>query len=178
MEQIAGKPRDRAVGEHVLVHGIVAPARAAAIEQAHVPVGIAFAVREPAAEKAVAARERVGESARRRHLGGDRRRHLRGYALVRIEAEHPVVRRRADREILLRSEPRPTAIDDARTAAPRDFHGIIAAARIDDDHVAGERRRREALRDLAGGVARDHTKTQGKRPGHARSVMGSLGSAL
>ena len=58
------------------------------------------------------------------------------------------------------------------------FHGIIAAARVDDDDLAGERRRREAIRDLTCGIARDDTKTQGKRPGHARSDYGTPCLAL
>ena len=63
VQQVAGEPRPPPRRRDVLVHGVVAPARVAAIEQAHVPVGIAFAVREPAAEEAVAARHRVGASA-------------------------------------------------------------------------------------------------------------------
>ena len=80
-------------------------------------------------------------------------------------------------EILLRTEAEPRLHDDARAAAAGDFHGIIAAARIDDDDLAGERRRREAVRELPGGIARDHTKTQGKLPGHARDDRGAFGAA-
>ena len=63
VQQVAGERGHRAVGDDVLVHRVVGPARAAAVEQAHVPVGIAFAVREPAAEEAVAPRHRVGRRA-------------------------------------------------------------------------------------------------------------------
>ena len=65
VQQVAGEPHDRPVGDDVLVHRIVGPARAPAVEQAHVPVRIAFAVREPAAEEAIAARERVRRRRRR-----------------------------------------------------------------------------------------------------------------
>jgi hypothetical protein len=83
------------------------------------------------------------------------------------------VRGLAHREILLRAESRPVALDHASAPAARNFHGIIATARIDDDHLVGERRRRKTVHDLTGGIARDDTKTQGKRPGHARRVCGS-----
>jgi hypothetical protein len=155
--------RDRAVGGNVLVHQIVGPARPAPVEKPHDPVRIAFAVRKPASEKPVAAREREGHgdgrSAERR---ANRSAELRCNALVGIEAEDPVVRRVRNREVLLRPKSLPRPHDNARAAAAGDFHGIIAAARIDDDNLTGERRRREAIRKLVGGVARDHTKTQGK----------------
>ena len=135
-------------------------------------------MREPAAEEAVAARERVRSRARRSELLRDRRGELGRHALVRVETQHPVVSGRADGERFLRAEPRPLALDHARAPAPRDFHGIIAAARVDDDDLAGERRRREAVRDLGGGIARDHTETQGKRPGHAPRRCGSRDGVL
>jgi hypothetical protein len=104
---------------------------------------------------------------RRDERGANRSAELRGDALVGIEAEHPVVRRVRDCEVLLRTESLPRLHEHARAAAPGDFHGIIAAARIDDDDFTGKRRRREAILELAGRVARNHTKAQRKLSGHA-----------
>ena len=83
-----------------------------------------------------------------------------------VEAEHPIVGRIGNRKVLLRAESLPRLNDHARSAAARDFHGIIAAARIDDHDLACERRRREAFGNLSGRVARDHTKAQRKLWGH------------
>ena len=73
-------------------------------------------------------------------------------------------------EILLRAVALPRMLDHARAGALRDRYGIIAAARIDHDRLRRERRRREARRELEGGVAGDHDERQGKRFGHARQV--------
>ncbi len=178
MQQVAGKARDRAVCSHVLMDGIVGPARMPAVEQAHDPIGVTFAVPQPAAEEAVAPRHRKRDGRRRRsERRTNRRAELRRDALVGIEAENPVVRRVRDREVLLRPESLPRLHDHARAAAAGDFHGIIAAARIDDDDLTGERRRREALRELSGRVARDHTEAQRKLGGHARDDRGAVGAA-
>jgi hypothetical protein len=56
-------------------------------------------------------------------------------------------------------------LDHARAEAPRDFHGIIAAPRIDDDDVIGEASRFHAFGQFAGGVAGDYA--EGERFGHA-----------
>ena len=61
----AGRDRE----QHLLVHEVVAPARVHAVEKARAPVGVALAVREPAAEEAVAPRHAVD----RRHRRGERR---------------------------------------------------------------------------------------------------------
>ena len=179
----AGRPRGahRPVGDDVLVHRVVGPARAPAIEKAQVPVGIAFAMRKPAAEKAVAARHRVGRGARvaaGRERGARCRGELRRQSLVGVEAQHPVVRAPAPTAKFF-CAPKPghaCSITRAPRAA-RDFYGIIAAARIDDDDFVGERHRREAVRQLRGGIAGDDTKAKGERPGHAPNGRGAGGSA-
>ena len=174
MQQVAVDPRRMAVDDHVLVHDVVAPARPAPVEQAHVPVRIAFAVIEPAAEEPVAARD--GERARARVVAredfGDPRRELGRHALVGVEAQHPVVRGRGDGELLLRAEARERMVDHARAEALRDFHGIIAAPRIDDHGVRREARRFETTGQVTRGIARDDAKRQGKRFGHVPAAAG------
>ena len=95
----------RTVDDHVLVHRVVGPARAPPVEQAHVPVGIALAMREPAAEKAVAAREceRGGRGAAA--SARESRAELRRHALVGVEAQHPIVRRVRHREFFCGPKP-------------------------------------------------------------------------
>ena len=172
VQEIAVEAHDRPVGDDVLVHRVVGPARAAPVEQPHVPVRVALAVREPAAEEAVAPRDRVGR--RRGHAvaerGADRALERGRHALVGVEAQHPVVLRGRDREVLLRAEAAPRFLEHARAAAPRDFHGIIAAARVDHDRLRGERRRREARLEILRGVARDHHQRERQRAGHAEDA--------
>ena len=83
------------------------------------------------------------------------------------------MRRLPDGEILLRAESQPRVVDDPRAAVARDFYGIIAAAGIDDDDLAGERHRREAVGELRGSIAGDDTKAKGERPGHAPNIRGA-----
>ena len=90
---------------------------------------------------------------------------------------YPIVPRRTHGEILLRAVSLPRLRDDPRAAAPCDFYGIIDAARIDDDDFRGERSGRDAGLQLRGCVAGDHTKANGKRPGHAPNVRGAGCSA-
>src|SRR4029453_13858165 len=98
---------DLSIAQPWLVHGIVAPARATAIEESHVPIGIAFAMRKPAAEKPVATRKSVPGGRARALPVCDRPGHFRCPPLVGVEAKHPVVRGLPHREILLRAESRP-----------------------------------------------------------------------
>ena len=67
--------------------------------------------------------------------------------------------------------------DAVRAAAPGDFHGIIGAARIDDDLLVGERGGGQAGVELRRGIARDHTEANGERCGHAPELRGARGSA-
>ena len=80
---------------------------------------------------------------------------------------------RGDGEVLLRPETQPVLRDHPRAGAPRDFHGIIAAAGVDDDGLGGEARRREAFGELRGGVARDHANTQRQGRSHAAVDRGA-----
>ena len=127
-------------------------------------------MREPAAEEAVAARDGVGGGAG----GGPAANSARIAAassgvdpLVRVQAQHPVVARLPDREVLLRPEALPRVHDDARAEARGDRCGIIAAARIDDDRLRRERNGRETVREFVRGIARNDHQRQGKRFGHA-----------
>ena len=178
VQQIAAEARDGTVRDNVLVHRVLGPARAATVEQPDNPIRIAFAMPEPAAEKAVAARNCKRSRARRRsERRANCRFEFRSDAFVGIEAKYPVMRGLRHCETLLWTETKPRLRDDPRAAAAGDFHGIIAAAGIDDDDFTGERCRRKAFRKLSGCIARDHTKTQGKLPGHARDDRGAVGAA-
>src|SRR5258705_331125 len=59
MQQVAAQLSHRAVRDDLFVDEVVGPARTPAVEQASVPVRVAFAMREPAAEEAVAASKLV-----------------------------------------------------------------------------------------------------------------------
>jgi hypothetical protein len=169
MQQVAVETADRSVGEDVLVHDVVAPACVAAVEKPQVPVGITFAVRQPAAEKPVAARHRVSVVARLAQRIAYRALELGRDALVGIEAEDPVVRGLGDREVLLPPESEPGLCDYARTGAPGEFYGIIAAAGIDDDRLGGERGGGQTIGELRSGVVRDDDQRKGesgRRIGH------------
>src|SRR6185437_1933589 len=152
----------------VLVHRVGAPARAPPVEASHDAIRIALAVREPAAEEAVAPGDLVGGASRlaAREDRVERASKLRRHALVRVEAKHPVVRRGLDAELLLRSESGPRPLQHAGAAGTRNVYGMIGAARIDDHRLGRERRRSEAFGNVALGVARDHDHRQGKGCGH------------
>src|SRR5258705_8709564 len=64
MHQVTGNALDRTVSNNALMHGVVGPACAPAIEQAYRPIGIAFTVRKPATEKTIPPRDRIGACAR------------------------------------------------------------------------------------------------------------------
>jgi hypothetical protein len=170
VQQVAIQPADRTIGDHVLVHRIVAPARAPAIEKARRPVGIAFTMRKPASEKAIATRQRIGRVRRRtgREQRDDRLPKRRRKPLVGIEAQHPVVHRFLDCELLLPAEAEKGVREHPRAGAPRGFYGMIAAPRIDDERVTAERRGQQAFADVGCGIARDHDQRNGKRLAHAR----------
>ncbi len=181
VQQIAPHARYGTFGDDMLVHRIIGPVRMAAIEQANIPIGVAFTVCEPASEEAIASRHRIGRGRRGgrdacagfAYRGGE----LGGEPLVGIEAEHPIVTCLAHREILLRAEALPLVRNDPCAAGSRNFYGIIEAARVDDDDLRGERHGRDAVAQLRAGVAGDDTKADGERPGHAPKVRGTGCSA-
>ena len=115
-------------------------------------------MRKPAPEKTIApchrVRTRRGQPCREQVADGSRER--RRHPLVRVDAQHPVVRRCADSELLLRAEAPPCGFDHPRAAAAGDLYGIIAAARIDDERFRGKRRGSKTRRELCAGVLRDH----------------------
>src|SRR5438874_3105259 len=45
VQEVAGKAQDRSIGDYVLVHGVVAPARMTPVEEPHVPVGVPLTMR-------------------------------------------------------------------------------------------------------------------------------------
>src|SRR5918999_1403296 len=65
VHEVAGERAGGHRVEHLLVHQIIAPARVQAVEEARAPVGVALAVREPAAEEAVSPRHAVHRRDRR-----------------------------------------------------------------------------------------------------------------
>src|SRR5690349_6939943 len=135
MQQISPQPTDAACGNDVLMHHVFAPPRAASVEQPQLPVWITLAVREPAAEEAVATRHRIRRVPRRDHRLADRAFERRRYALVRVDAEDPVVRGFSYGEVLLRTVTKPRLHDHPGAEAASDFYGIIATAGIDDDRL-------------------------------------------
>ena len=98
--QLAREPAHPARDLRAVVRIAPAPAAAAPVEQAQLPVGIPGAVADPAAEVARHARHLVARGARElaAALRLDRRAQLGRHALVGVDAEHPVVARRAHRE--------------------------------------------------------------------------------
>ena len=121
MHQVALERARRHREQHFLVHQVVAPARVHAVEEARAPVGVALAVREPAAEEAVAPRHAVHRRDRRGERRLDRLRELGRDALVGVEAQHPVVARLLDRELLLAAEAEPFLLHHARALARREL---------------------------------------------------------
>ena len=100
--------------------------------------------------------------ARLAHRLADRRFQLGRYALVRVEAQHPIVARFRDREILLRAVSEPGLSQHPGAGAVSDFYGIIAAAGIDDEALRREARGAKAVGDLASGVVRDDENARRK----------------
>src|SRR5437899_8107023 len=60
MHQVTGKALDRTVRNNTFMDDVVGPMRAPPSKQADRPIWIAFAVRKPAADKAIAPRDRLG----------------------------------------------------------------------------------------------------------------------
>jgi hypothetical protein len=69
---------------------------------------------------------------------GNLPRQLGPQALVRVEAQNPVVRRRVDRKILLVDHSGPVALDHARAGFGGDFTGTIGRVRVDDEDLIAE----------------------------------------
>src|SRR5512134_2988639 len=155
VHQVALERAGRHREQHLLVHEVVAPARAQAVEKARAPVGVALAVGEPAAEEAVAPSHAVHRRRRRGERALDRLRELGRDALVGVEAQHPVVARLLDRELLLAAEAEPFLLHYARALALRELRSAIARRRIDDHDLVDEREAVEAWLEDRGGVARD-----------------------
>ena len=144
VHQVAFERAGRDRVEHFLVHQVVAPARVHAVEEARAPVGIALAVREPAAEEAVAPRHAVDRRDRRRRARAGCSPRARRDALVGVEAEHPVVLRLLDGELLLAAEAEPFLLHHARAAPRRDLAVASVEAGIDHDDLVDEREALEA----------------------------------
>ena len=85
------------------------------------------------------------------YLGLQRRRD----ALVGVEREDPVAGRHRKAARDLWAVARPVGDDDARTCRLGDLHGLVAAARVEHEHLVGELRARDAVADARGFVLRD-----------------------
>src|SRR5947209_13021564 len=112
------------------MHRLASPARMPAVKQAHVPVGITFAVLEPASQKAVAARNCVDKGARCLELLHDGLAQLGAQAFVRVHAQYPLVARSVDGELLLRPVPEPILPHYARAMASGELDGDIGRAGV------------------------------------------------
>src|SRR3954462_14326992 len=80
---------------------------------------------------------------------------LAGYALVRIEAQYPVVTGGFDGELLLRPVPGPIALDDTRIQAACDLASSVCRMGINDDNLVAEAQRPQASIDPIRLVVRD-----------------------
>ena len=172
---------DRPFGDDVLVHRVVGPARAAAVEQAHVPVGIAFAMAQASGRengcaapsctprRAGVCRSRARRESTPRAPATGARRH-RGTAPSRASpaptakffcAPNP------SHSCSMTRAPQRRAISTVSSPLPESTTTISAANGTDA----------RQSRELGGGIAGDHTKAQGERPGHAPNGRGAGGSA-
>jgi hypothetical protein len=101
--------------------------------------------------------------------GDDLRAQLVAHALIGIQAQHPVVPRRIDRELLLRAVAGPVALDDARTQAGGEFPGRIMGVRVHDHDLVAEAQRAQACLDAIRLVERDNAGRQATLTRHACS---------
>ena len=146
------------------MHRVFAPSRMAAIEQPQVPVRIALAVAEPFAQKTVSTRHFVGAEAASAAASNG------WLAPARAKRAH---RRpgRAPSQFAACATAKSSAVripvhGCSMTSAPqlrRNFCGIIATARVDDDGLRRKPNRAKALGEAGAGVAGDHHQGQGKR---------------
>lgn len=60
-----------------------------------------------------------------------------------------------DGELFLRAKAAPVRLDDPRAMLPRDYHRVVIAAGIDDEHLVAEGERRQAGRQLRCGILGD-----------------------
>jgi len=135
------------------MHDIFRPMSAAAMKEAQVPVRIAFAMAQIAAEKKVAAGKALNLKGRLGESGGDALLQFRGHPLVGVEAEHPIVFCLGNREALLRAEAEPRLLDDPGAKATSDRQRSILTARIDDHDFVYEIKAGQTIFKAGGGVA-------------------------
>ena len=136
-----------------------------AVKQAHVPVGIAFAVLEPASQKAIAARNGVDEAARCFQLRDDSLAKLGAQAFVGVNAQYPHVAGSVDGVLLLRAELEPFLPDYARVVASGELDRAIRGVGVHHDDLVGEGDASKATFQLAGGIACDDGYGQGHGQG-------------
>src|SRR5688572_6376657 len=164
MHQVALERAGRDREQYFLVHQVVAPACIHAVEEARAPVGIALAVREPAAEETVAPRHAVHRRDRRGERGLDGLGEIGRDVLVGVQAQHPVMARLLDRELLLHAEAEPFLLHHARASALGDLDGAVGRPRVDDYDLVDEGEAVEAGLEHGRGVARDEDRGE-RRPG-------------
>ena len=103
-------------------------------------------------------------------LGGERR----SDTLVRVEREHPLMRRRADSGVALRGNAGRQRIDDARARVRRNACRSVRRAGINDDDLVRPRQAAHTRANLARLVERgDH---HGERRRHGPYVNGLVPS--
>lgn len=157
LERRAQRTRHAADGD-LLVHFVAHPARCTPVIEAYLPVGPGVAMAQEGAEVGGKPRYRPAlgtdevPGAQRFDLGAQRRRDQ----LVGVHAQHPVVKRRVGRELLLRSVAGPIALDHACTAGRGDLARRVARVRVDHQQLIAEGQRLETGADAVGLVAGDH----------------------
>src|SRR5262245_9271148 len=91
MQEITAEFADGSVGNDMLVNRVVAPSCVRAVEKTHDPVGVALAMAQPSAKKAIASRHCECSVARVFQRIPYRRGELRRHSFIGIEAKDPVM---------------------------------------------------------------------------------------
>lgn len=159
VQQVAGQVAHRAVHAGRLVDlAAAAPAAAPAVEQAQHPVGIGVAMAQEPAEVVRQAREAVAGGAVETAVASPQDRRAQGVvdALVRVQAQHPVVAGLGHGEGLLAAVAVEGAVQHGGAVGGGDGRGGVGGARIDHDDLVAEVQRAQAIADAIGFVERDN----------------------
>ena len=138
VQQVAGQGADGLIAQDFFVHFVVRPAGAPPVEEAQVPVGIAFTVAQVAAEELVGAGEAVGGKLRRGKRLADACGQFGRQALVGVQTQHPVVAGQFDGALLGFAKTAPGFFIHAHAARRAQRLRAIDAARIERDDVVAQ----------------------------------------
>ena len=136
------------------------PAPDPSIVEPQLRVGIPVSAPDPTPEIPRHARNAIAGSFRLFEDSADLIGQIGRHVLVGVEREDPVVRREVRRAVLLRSIPGPVEDLHSRRVPPRDVHGSIGAAGIDDDDFVSPGHRRKGELDVVRFVQGDDRNGQ------------------